>query len=196
MNKRSLLLLLVAGLMTVVPGILFAQSGTRFTSYYEPGNVAVSVEAGASFGYSGFSIAAYPSIEFLAAKYRIGDSVPLDFGVEVKGRVGIGVGSYSGLGIGVGGFGTVHMGFRGMSGDIGKILSRIDVFAGLGVAYDFESSYYNTFGLGFASFGGLNYFLSDTMAVVFGESYWNGFADTTIGLRLRFGSVEAAKKSM
>ncbi|HUX20794.1 MAG TPA: hypothetical protein VMW69_06115 [Spirochaetia bacterium] len=196
MKRFAVLVVLTVALVVALPGALFAQSSNSFTSYYQPGNVAASIEAGASFGYYGFSLAAYPSLEFMIAKYNIGDVIPLDIGAEVRGRVGLGIGSYAGFGLGVGGLATAHMGFRGMPGDLGAYLSKIDLYIGLGLAYDFQSSYYNSFGLGFVSIAGLNYFLSDSMAVVLGEAYWHGFADTTIGLRLKFGSAEAAKKAM
>lgn len=198
MKKTVVLMLLTIALVVALPGTLFAQSSTSFTSYYKPGNVVASIDGGVSFSPYGFSVAAYPGLEFLLAKYQIGDVIPLDFGAAVKGRLGVGVGSSSGFGIGIGGFGTAHFGFRGMPGDLANIIGRLDFVIGLGLSFDIASAYYTNSGLGFASFGQVNYFLNDSTAISFTEYYWgrNQFADTTIGIHLRFGSKAAAKKAM
>jgi hypothetical protein len=196
MRRFLVLSILTVALVVAQPGTLFAQSNNSFTSYYKPGNVAAGIEVGPSFGWGYFSIAAYPSLEFMVAKYRIGDVIPLDFGAEVKARVGLDIGYGGGLGLGVGGFGTAHFGFRGMPGDIGNIIGKFDFFLGLGLAFDFLSPSWATAGLGLASFGGFNYFLNDNLSVTVAENYWHNYYDTTFGLRLKFGSAEAAKKAM
>ncbi len=196
MKKTLVLLLLTVALVVAVPSALFAQSASGLTSNYKPGNVAVGVDVGGGFYYSSFSLAAYPGVEFLVAKYRVGDYLPLDFGVAARGRFGLDAGAGgTGVDIGVGGFGTVHVGFRGLPGDFGKILGKFDVFVGLGAAFDIIAPPYYA-GLGFAQYSGINYFLSDNMAVTLSDQWWHNYFDYTIGIRLKFGSAEAAKKAM
>lgn len=195
---RRFLLLLFLGLVlaVAVPGALFAQSSKGFTSYYKPGNVALGVDVGGGFYYSAFSFVAYPSAEFLLAKYRIGDYLPLDLGAAVRGRVGLDSSAGgAGIDVGVGGFGTAHVGFRGISGDIGKILGRFDLFAGLGLAFDVIAPS-NYAGLGFAWYSGLNYFIKDNFAVTLSGQGWHKYVDYTIGLRFKFGSSKEARKAM
>ena len=195
--RRILVLMFLIVALVALPSAVFAQSNNSFTSYYKPGNVAAGIEVGPSFGWGYFSIAAYPSVEFMLAKYRIGDVIPLDIGAEVKARAGLDIGYGGGLGLGAGGFATAHFGFRGMPGDIGNIVGKFDLFLGLGLVADFITPSWASGGLlGFASFAGFNYFLSDTLAVTVAENYWHNYYDTTIGLRLKFGSAEAAKKAM
>lgn len=196
MRRLLLLLSLTLALVVAVPGALFAQSSSGFTSYYKPGNVALGVDLGGGFYYSSFSFAAYPSAEFFLAKYRVGDYLPLDFGAAVRGRIGLdaGIGG-AGIDVGVGGFGTAHLGFRGIPGDIGKILGRFDVFVGLGLVYDIISPAYYS-GLGFSEYSGLNYFINDNFAVTLSNQWWHNYFDYTIGVRFKFGSSEAAKKAM
>ncbi|HUZ17044.1 MAG TPA: hypothetical protein VMV68_01580, partial [Spirochaetia bacterium] len=78
-------LAVVAVLAVAVPSALFAQSG-GLTSYYKPGNVALGVDVGFGNYYSSLSVSGYPSFELFLAKFRIGDYLPLDIGVAVKGR--------------------------------------------------------------------------------------------------------------
>ena len=194
--KRMLALLLFGAALVVIPVSLFAQSSSGFTSYYKPGNVALSVDVGGGTYYSSFSLAVYPGAEFLLAKYRVADFLPLDFGVAARGRIGLDAGlGGAGLDLGAGGFGTMHVGFRGIPGDVGKILGRFDLFVGLGVVFDFVSpTYYN--GLGFGQFSGVNYSLTDNLALRLTDQWWHNYFDYTIGVQLKFGSTEAAKTAM
>lgn len=195
--KRILpLLLFTAALVVVVPGSLFAQSSSGFTSYYKPGNVVINADVGGGTYYKSFSLAIYPGVEFLLAKYRVADYLPLDFGVAARGRLGLdsALGG-AGLDLGAGGFGTLHVGFRGIPGDVGKILGRFDVFLGLGVVFDFVApSAYG--GLGFGEFSGLNFFLTDNLALRLSDQWWHNYFDYTAGLQLKFGSKAAAKKAL
>lgn len=196
MKRMLMLLLFTAALVVLVPASLFAQSSSGFTSYYKPGNVALTADVGGGTYYTSFSLAIYPGAEFLLAKYRVGDYLPLDFGVAARGRIGFdsAIGG-AGLDLGAGGFGTIHVGFRGIPGDLGKILGRFDLFAGFGAVFDFVSPLYYQ-GLGFGEFSGLNYFLTDNLAVSLSNQWWHNYFDGTIGLRLKFGSAAAAKKAM
>lgn len=196
MKRILVLLLLSAALVVAVPGSLFAQSSSGFTSYYKPGNVVLSADVGGGTYYRSFTLAVYPGLEVLLAKYRVGDYLPLDFGVAARGRIGLDSSAGgSGLDLGVGGFGTIHVGFRGIPGDFGKILGRFDLFGGFGVAFNFVAPTPYS-GFGFGQFSGLNYFLTDNLALSLSEQWWNGYFDATIGLKLKFGSAAEVKKAL
>lgn len=194
----SLVLLLVAS-VTFLPTTLYAQS-SGLTSHYAPGNVALGVDAGFYPYLNGFGLSGYPYLELLFAKYRVGNYLPLDFGLEGAGRIQTDFGPYGGLALGVGGFGTLHIGFIGVQGPAGKALSGLDLEFGLGLAFDFINtigySFYPNTGFGFASFAAINYYFNPTFALALGETYWRGAYDTTIGLRLKFGSSEEALKKL
>jgi hypothetical protein len=193
--KRFLGSLVVVAVMAVaVPSALFAQSG-GLTSYYKPGNVALGVDVGFGNYYSSLSVSGYPSFELFLAKFRIGDYLPLDIGVAVKGRLGLEAGfGGAGLDAGVGGFVTAHLGFRGLPQGLDEILGKVDLFVGLGPTLDILG-YYT--GLHFSEYSGFSYFINDNFAVTLSDTWWGYYYfDYTIGVRYKFGSSEAAMKSV
>ncbi len=194
----SLMLFLVASL-TLLPMTLYAQSA-GLTSHYAPGNVALGVNAGFYPYRNGFGLSGYPYAEIMFAKYRVANYLPLDFGLEGMGRIQTDFGTYGGLALGVGGFGTLHVGFIGVQGPAGKVLSGLDFELGLGLAFDFINtigySFYTNTGFGFASLVAVNYFFTPAFALSLGETYWRGAYDTTIGVRLKFGSSKEALKKL
>lgn len=192
MKRTLVLLLLTAALFVTVPSALFAQSGSAPSSHYKPGNVVASIEAGYNY-WGGFGV--LPGLEFMVFNTHIGDYIPIDIGVAARARAGMDFGY--GFGLGAGALGVLHFGFHGISGDFGKILEKFDFMTGFGAVFDFIVPLYDVPGFGFASYGGFNYFLSDSLSLSLVEYYWGGnYYDTAIGLRLKFGSASAAKKAM
>ena len=184
MTKRIGLILVAVALAVCAPATVFA-----WDSYNSPGNIDIGADAGAGFGLASIYLAAYPYAEYMVTKFKISDTVPLDIGVEGRGHVAIGLGvGGGGLAAGVGGFGVVHLGFKGLDiGGFTPYLSKFELYWGLGIAFDLVNtlSSYGAFGL--ASIAGFHYWVNDNFAVGLGETYWAGYYDSTLGIRLRLG---------
>ncbi|MFO8065309.1 MAG: hypothetical protein R6V29_11850 [Spirochaetia bacterium] len=173
---------------------LVAQDDDSATVDLNPGDVTVSASVG--FGY-GFSLALYPGIEVFVAEQDLDGGVNLDFGVAAKGLYNRYSTSYAGdrwgwNTFGLGGFGTAHLSV--VEDDVlFDGFDRFDFYIGLGLVYsafDYfgpydDRSYLDYSGFGFSSIGGLNYYLSDHVALVFEGTYW-GYAGGTIGVLYKF----------
>ena len=85
MKKAVLALIIVAGL-ALVPASLFAQE-VNWEGLYHKGDF--SLEVGVGFGYHGvgYGLAVLPGAEWTVQDWKIGDVVPLAFGVTAKGFV-------------------------------------------------------------------------------------------------------------
>ncbi|URA09552.1 hypothetical protein [Thermospira aquatica] len=167
-----------------------AQSTKGFLdSHYKPGTFAVNVGIDLwAFSYGGLGV--YPGAEFSLAQYAIENQIPFDFGLAVQGfyyTYGVNYYSYSwsftSLGVGV--FGTVHFGPKKSMPVLFEFLERVDFHVGLGLS--FQNSWYTTSDpysqeyldsirrrnpLGFATIGGVTYFLTDTFGIRFDGSYY------------------------
>jgi hypothetical protein len=184
MKKRMLALALLLAL--VVPFAAVAEE-----TYYQPGNVLPSIGVGASWWSYGFTVSVYPGVEFMLAKVKIAEVVPLDFGVAVKGLFGFSTGAYSGyMHLGAGVFGTVHWGLRGMDWDL-DFLDPVDLWWGIGLAVvgHLPAGWWTGSLFNFATAGGVNWFLNDRLAIMFGGSYW-GYGGGYIGLQYKLGKGE------
>lgn len=184
MKKAVLALIVVAGLC-LVPASVFAQEGNWDGLYHKED---LSLEIGVGFGYHGvgYGLAVLPGAEWTVADWKIGDVVPLAFGVTAKGFVEFVPGE--GLGFGGGGFATLHMGFKGL--DIPEFFQKIDWYVGLGAGVLFAAWDDPTFGFAFPTYSGLSYLIKDNLAVYLEGIYWrawgvSGYGGGVIGLRLR-----------
>jgi hypothetical protein len=198
MKRIAAVFTFVVALGVFIPSMLFAQSAA---GRYAPGNVAVGVDGGAYFYGGGIGVSGEPYFEALVYHTSIGDYLPIDIGVQARGHIEADLGVYGGFAAGVGGFGTLHLGFTGISGPVGDILNKLDIEWGLGPVFDFVNTigyvdYFGT-GFGFASFAMVYYYLNDGFAVGIGDDYWRGsFDDFNVGVRLKFGSSGAAMGAM
>ena len=186
MKKAVLALIVVAGLC-LVPASVFAQE-VNWDGLYHKGDF--SLELGVGFGYHGgsygYGLAVLPGAEWTVADWKIGDVVPLAFGVTAKGFVEFVPGE--GLGLGGGGVATFHMGFKGL--DIPEFFQKIDWYAGLGAGVLFAPWDDPTFGFAFPSYSGFSYLIKDNLAVYLEGIYWyawgvSGYGGGVVGLRLR-----------
>ena len=186
MKKAVLALIVVAGLC-LVPASVFAQE-VNWDGLYHKGDF--SLELGVGFGYHGgsygYGLAVLPGAEWTVADWKIGDVVPLAFGVTAKGFVEFVPGE--GLGLGGGGFATFHMGFKGL--DIPEFFQKIDWYAGLGAGVLFAPWDDPTFGFAFPSYSGFSYLIKDNLAVYLEGIYGyaggvSGYGGGVVGLRLR-----------
>ncbi|MCX7882119.1 MAG: hypothetical protein N2314_02725 [Brevinematales bacterium] len=169
-------------------------------SHYKPNTFAVNVGLDLwAFTYSGFGI--YPGAEWTFSQYAIDNQIPFDFGVAVQGfyytygfdyaYVGYNYSwRYNFLGVGV--FGTMHFGPKKSLPTLPEFLERVDFYAGIGLFFrtywvNFSDpaveQYYNTLvkpsALGFATIGGVTYFLTDTFGLRFDASYY-GYGGVTL----------------
>ena len=191
---KKLIRVLVIGLL-LLPMTGLAAEGETWDSLYAPKDIALSV--GIGFGY-GFSLVAYPGVEFLVHEFVISETVPLEFGVAAKGFVNWFNendiwGDYGWLAFGGGGFGTVHFTFRGSDLDIPPFLEKVDFYSALGLVFTYFTytgdwgtlSKYADTGLGFASYGGVSYFLKENLAIYAEGNYWGYGGGATIGALLK-----------
>ena len=203
---RVLVLILVALAVLAVPAA--AQDDLPWWgSYYMPGNVALSATVNAWLR-NGFTAGLYPGAEVIVAKVRPADAFALDIGVGARGFFEFSSGtqfSSGWLGFGAGPLVTVHLGFRGYSSlaDALEYLEPVDLFTGLGVdyrAYAFGGGTGTVVhGLGITNYTGINYFLTDRLAITAMSAYYFGITGAqwrpgfrgSIGVTLKTGPKEA-----
>ncbi|UCF97748.1 MAG: hypothetical protein JSV89_21670 [Spirochaetaceae bacterium] len=184
MKKIVLALVVVTGL-AFVPATIFAQD-VNWDGQYHKGDF--SLEVGVGFGYHGvgYGLAVLPGAEWTMADWKIGDVVPLAFGVTAKGFVEFVPGE--GLGFGGGGFATFHMGFKGL--DIPEFFQKLDWYAGLGAGILVVPWDSPTIGFSLPSYSGLAYYFKDNMAVYLEGIYWYapgvyGYGGGVVGIRMK-----------
>lgn len=178
--KKLAFALVVAVLLLAVGGTVFAQN---WDGYFKPGNVSLSVGVGLGFGW-GFGFGVYPGVEFTVAEWKVGGVVPLAFGVAAKGLVDYW--PLWGFDVGAGGFGTVHLGFKGL--DIPPFLQRFDIYTAIGLAVSYSAYtgwWTSPLHFGLATYGGTNYFLNDKLALFLEGVYWWYYGSTTVGVLLK-----------
>lgn len=197
MNAKHLCVGIIVGLLILSPVLLVAQEEDGLledgaTAIYEVGDLSPSI--GVGFG-AGFSPVIYPGVELILNEYNIEDTLPLNFGAAVRGylnfyRTTDFLGNTWGYtAFGAGAFGTAHLSFKEVDADI-EFLKNFDFYAMLGLGFavfnytgneDFWGDL-DTFDLFFASIGGTNYFLTDSLAIMLEGSYW-GVGGATLGVR-------------
>lgn len=192
--KKFVILLVILSMLFLFSSGAFAE-GSTIESVYDPGDFTVSGSVG--FGY-GFSLAIYPGAEFFIAQTRVGDVLPLDFGVAARGFFNTYSTSNYGYdwgwtAFGLGAFGTVHLSFQEFDIDF-KGLDNLDFYIGLGLKFDSftytgdYASYYDESyaGIGFASIAGVNYYLNNNWALVLEGNYWGNYGGGLIGILYKF----------
>ncbi len=204
-NRQILRLVAVAAMLLACVTTVPAQDEAPWLgSYYMPGNLVFTLGGEASFR-NGFGVRAVPGFEVMVAKTRPGDAFALDFGAGVRGLAGFHrfTMDYGYSVFAVAPMLSAHLGFRGLRFPGSEYLERVDLFTALGPSY----SFFNTTGrwpttrpqagLGIASANGLNFFLTDNLAVTvsgtyfgrFGGTYRGAFA-TGLGILYRIGPME------
>jgi len=179
---RKLAIVIVLGvLLLAIPASVFAQK-VDWDGQVHKGDFAAFV--GVGFGW-GFTVA--PGVEWAFAEWKVGDVVPLAFGLTGKGIINFYPGFWTSYGVGA--LATVHLGFKGL--DIPDFLQKFDVYASAGVGYSFFTydagiSTYGDSRLGFASSEGTAYYFNDKLAAYFEYTYWSYSGGGTLGLRYTF----------
>ncbi|MFP4112989.1 MAG: hypothetical protein ACOC2Y_00040 [Spirochaetota bacterium] len=200
-RQRVLLALVLAFALTGVAG---AQDGPWLATHYQPGNIAFSLDAGLSFS-GGFGASAFPGAELILAKFRPGNVISLDVGLGAKGIFSFWGYANSDLGvisIGALPFASVHFGLRGFTGnEYANYLDRLDFFTGFGVGFASNVPVGNWgtaptpgSGLAFGSLSGVNYYLTDSIAVSLNGNFVWGAVEAPvsvgIGVVYKIGPAE------
>jgi len=179
--KRLALVLALAVLLLAIPGAAFAQKG--WDGLVHQGDFAAYV--GVGFGW-GFTIA--PGVEWAFADVKIGDSVPLAFGLAGKGMINFYPNFFTSYGVGA--LVTAHLGLKGL--DIPEFLQNLDFYIGAGIGlswfnYDAGSTLdFGAFHVGFATADGVAYYINDKWAVYLEGTYWGYSGGGAIGVRYTF----------
>jgi opacity protein-like surface antigen len=167
-------------MLCLVTAFAFAESPkvSSGTPWADKGTTMVNI--GADFSWWGIGVGA--GVEYMFAKVDIANFAPLTFGVAAKAGLHFG----SSLNLGVASLGTMHFGLKTFS-SLPDFFRNLDWFIGLGVGMGIL----NPFGVGFASGGGISYYLNDKLAINAESVYTNYFGSlgsgliSTLGIRLR-----------
>lgn len=168
-------------------------------SHFNAGNVMLSGGLGLGGFWYGLGLNLYPGVEVIFAQPDIGGVVPLSFGIAARGIFGFYPVPtlYGGFDIGVSALATAHLGLKGLDLN-SKFLNSLDFYIGLGLSVFFVrpySDYYLSYYFGdvvspvqFASFQGVNYFISDHFAIYL-ESTYLGLSNyyLTFGVLFKIG---------
>ena len=182
MHRRTRLTALAIATTALTAPLSLSAQDLQWDGHFHGGDFSIAAGVGATFGLAN-GLAVYPSIEWTIADINPG--VPLAFGASARGYLSIvqylGT-SYSSFG--GGGFAIAHL---GMDLDVlPDFLRNMDFYIGLGVAFNIiPSGFYTTGGLGFATFEGVNYFISESFAVYLEYVYWSYTSAGTIGVLLK-----------
>ena len=179
--KKLAIVVALAVVLLAIPASVFAQK-VDWDGQVHKGDFAAFV--GAGFGW-GFTIA--PGVEWAFAEWKVGDVVPLAFGLSAKGMINFYPGFWTSYGVGA--LVTVHLGFKGL--DIPDFLQKFDVYASAGIGFSFFSydvgiDTYGSSNIGFATADGVAYYFNDKFAVYAEGTYWGYSGGGTIGVRYTF----------
>ena len=188
MKKITVIMLL----FLAVTGLLYSED-VIWGSYYSEGNFIPSAGISYDTGTAGPQLALIPGAEIILYKVAFDELAFIDVGAAVKGRIGIPISTLSSFTAGAGAYGTVHFGFRGLDIPMTEYIGNIDAYAGIGLKFDFIPSSV-TDALGFAYVAGVNYFLSDDLAVgAFTGSWGTQSAIVGVAAHLKLGETPEVK---
>lgn len=185
---QNIWICIAVALLVLLPGTITAEEpDARWDSVYNQGSFIMS--PGIGFGYN-FSLALYPSFEYIMISQKIDDFMPLDFGISLKGvynRYRDRNDTTKGWdGYGGGLFGTVHLSFNNLQGHELPFLENFDFYAALGIVGNYMNFIGYTpltvplrppSGVGISTIGGMRYFLLPWLAVNIEGSFW-GYTGT------------------
>lgn len=208
MKKTTKIALIAVVLMGLVGGAFAAdKKAASGGNLLKTGDF--SVDLGIGFGYwYGFNLAFYPRAEFIFYTWDVADKYPVNFGVAVKGYYSswsytlYANYTYGYTFLGLGAFVTGHFGLKSLN--LGAFFDRVEVHAGLGLAFNYGiptgtywDYYRTTFGvaytdpvfsspIGFATYEGVTYFITDNFFVFAEYNYWSYASSGTLGLGWKF----------
>ena len=195
MRLRDIPALLIL-LLVAAPATVFSEN---WESVYEKNDLSLS--ASASFLLP-LGVALYPGAELILLQFTIVDEIPLDFGVSLRGQFGLkteGTVTVSGAEYGYttyggGAFGTLHLSFANMEGYELDFLEGFDFYISASIALNYfdytgvwPSAVPPAISPGFASFEGINWFISESLALKLEYVYWGIIGSSaTLGVQLTF----------
>lgn len=194
--KKLIRWMVIALLLLPLAGL--SAEGEVWDSLYKPRDVSLSAGVGFLAFNQNVSLAAYPEAEVILKEFIISKMVPLEVGAAVSGFISLfnestaGL-TYGWLAFGGGAFGTVHFTFRGSDLNIPAFFEKFDFYSAMGLVFTYftytgdwgSRSKYEDTGLGFASSGGISYFLKDNLAVFLEGSYWDYGGGAIAGVLLK-----------
>ncbi len=171
-----------------------AASGQSGSWGMSDGSFALSAGIGSQMWFEG--VDAYPGVEYIFAKADIG-GIGFSFGAAGRGAVYVFEDTYFAASwneIVIGGaiLGTAHLGLSQFA--VPKVIARADIYVASGVRYlkaiygdGYDSSYgeSNYDGFGFAALLGIDYYLTERLAVQL-EGYHYGYNGLLLGLLYRW----------
>jgi hypothetical protein len=191
---RKIALILCLGLIT--SGLVVAQATENDVDsdpLMAPGDIALT--AGVGYGFLWGAIDVSGGVEVMVSSFDVAD-LPVSIGIAGKFnyyRIGNAtfVGDYYFSYLGGGGFATAHASLNSFDLDPSFAwLSRLDFYIGAGIGfYNYTNSYldtttvgYDRFQIGLRTTGGVNYFFTDNLALVFEGGYYGGWGGGLIAL--------------
>ncbi|MDG5814137.1 hypothetical protein QA601_03540 [Chitinispirillales bacterium ANBcel5] len=164
----------VISLLFLLFGIALSQDNAfeDWDPHLETGDRTYNAAIGISPWWGTVGLTLNPGMEFIFNEIRIGESVPLSFGVAGRGNVTtyLDYGANS-LGVSVAALGTTHLGFKNVSEPF-EWLENFDVYLGIGLGFDIiQPGWYNLSRFRIASIQGTNYFIRDNFAVYVENAY-------------------------
>jgi hypothetical protein len=180
--KKLALVLAVLVLILAIPGAAFAQKSS-WDGLVHKGDFAAFVGVGLGWGFS-----IVPGVEWAFVDVKIGDTVPLAFGVVGKGVINFYSDFFTSYGVGA--LASAHLGLKGL--DIPKFFQNLDFYISAGVAFS-AFSYatgstldYGDTRFGFATSDGVAYYINDKWAIYLEGNYWSYAGNGAIGVRYTF----------
>ncbi|KMQ51931.1 hypothetical protein CHISP_1186 [Chitinispirillum alkaliphilum] len=144
--------------------------------HFDTGDMSYFAAIGFSPWWGRVGLALNPGVEYIVGEHRVGEAVPLSFGIAGIGSFVSDVNyGFSELGITVAGMGTAHLGFKNV-GEPFEWLENFDVYIGLGLSLDLlQPGWYGHSRIRIASKQGTNYFIRDNFAVYIENAYLGRF---------------------
>ena len=182
--KRVLVVLL---LVAVGAGLAAEDevSVRNWSGHFESGDTALSLGVGVGLGGNTLSLAAYPGFEQVFADFKIADTVPMSIGAGARGLASLYIGGINGIAVGAGVFVPFHFGLDGLG--LGFI-DQLDFYLAPGVGVSLaigDLGWTDPLRIRFAQYAGINFFLSESMAVFVEEVYWGYYTGATLGVLLK-----------
>lgn len=197
--------------LTLLAGAAGAQEEPNWIgTHYQPGALILTLPVSLSAG-GGIGFGTVPSVEFVFSKIRPLGIVSLDLtaGARAAGSIWTSLPPDYGA-ITLGGVGSLgfHVGLRGLPGSASDLTDRLDFYSAFGLGYllanptgNWGSLVEPSSGLVWGNFSGVNFFISDSLAINAGSNWFtslgggfvpgsgSGFSGS-IGITIKTGPAE------
>ncbi len=184
MKKTVTWIIVIILFLSAASGI-YAQNRPVWTSCYKPGDISLSLSPELSFG-APLAISLIPGLEVFIFKPDFGGISPLDIGAALRVRSGMAVDAEAYMTAGAGLFASLHFNI--------KNFERLDIFADIGIKYDFFISGIpdGLNGFGFAMTDGISFAVTDSFALTAAYTLWGSRSGISIGGKVKLGGNNKA----